>query len=326
MKLRFITLIVLLFVFVNISAQDGYTVKVDSLQSQVLKQNRKLHICLPEGYDESVTNYPVIYILDAVDRDQHAVPTARFLFLNQKMPKAIIVGILNIDRNHDFLPDSSKNAPTGGGADNFVRFFKSELIPYISKNFKAEPFKVLIGHSYGGVFAMHALITDPELFDAYIAIDPSFWYKDNLPIRNAKEEFQKAKDWDRSIFITGREGEGMKGMGINDMDSLLKLSAPKDLAWKVVSYPNEDHGSVTFKSVYDGLRYIFDSGNNFRVHPLSGFIPKGTSTYAIIENMSPNVRYTLDGSEPTVNSPVCETMIKISEPCTLKVKSVGLKV
>ncbi len=74
--------------------------------------------------------------------------------------------------NHDFLPDSSSNAPTGGGADNFVRFFKTELIPYINKNYKVEPFKVLIGHSYGGVFAMHALISDPELFDAYIAIDP----------------------------------------------------------------------------------------------------------------------------------------------------------
>ncbi len=43
-------------------------------------------------------NYPVIYVLDAIDRDQHTVPTARFLFLNQKMPKAIIVGVLNIDR------------------------------------------------------------------------------------------------------------------------------------------------------------------------------------------------------------------------------------
>ncbi len=152
---------------------------------------------------------------------------------------------------------------------------------------------------------------------------PSFWYKDNLPVKNAAEEFKKSKDWNRPIFITGREGEGMKGMGINDMDSLLKLSAPENLDWKVVSYPNEDHGSVTFKSVYDGLRYIFDGGNNFRVHPLSGILPKGSTSYAIVENINPNVRYTLDGSEPTKDSPVCETMIKISEPCTLKVKSIG---
>lgn len=49
------------------------------------------------------------------------------------MPRAIIVGILNIDRNHDFLPDSTKGASTGGGADKFISFFEKELIPYMDR-------------------------------------------------------------------------------------------------------------------------------------------------------------------------------------------------
>jgi predicted alpha/beta superfamily hydrolase len=325
MKIKTIISAALICISVSISAQDGYTIKKDSLQSEVLGQNRKLSIFLPEGYVKGNTRFPVIYVLDADGRDQHAVPTARFLFLNNKMPKAIVVGVFNIDRNHDFLPDSSQSAPTGGGADKFVQFFKEELIPYIDRTFKTEPFKVLVGHSYGGVFVMHAFLNDPDLFDAYIAIDPSFWYKNQMQVKRAQYEFLTAKNWNKIIFITGREGGGMKDMGITPMEKLLKTSAPKGLTWKVVPYPNEDHGSVTFKSVYDGLRFIFDSGGNFQVYPQSAILPKGYSSYAVIENRNPDLRYTTDGSEPTVNSPLCKEKIDINKPCTLKVKSVTSK-
>jgi len=114
----------------------------------------------------------------------------------------------------------------------------------------------------------------------------------------------------------------MKDMGITSMEKLLKNSAPQGLKWKVMAYSNEDHGSVPFKSVYDGLRYIFDSGGNFTVFPMGGIIPKGTTSYAFVQNINPNLRYTTDGSEPTVTSRVCKQKIEITKPCTLKVKSV----
>jgi predicted alpha/beta superfamily hydrolase len=323
MKQKILTSIVLLCIYATASAQEGYTVKRDSLKSVVLQQNRKLSVWLPEGYEAKDARFPVIYVLDADGRLQHSAMTARFLFQNNKMPKAILVGVFNIDRNHDFLPDSSQTTPTGGGADNFIQFFKQELIPYIDKNFKTEPFKVLVGHSFGGVFAVHALLNDPDLFDAYIAIDPSIWYKNLLLVKNATTEFVKTKNWNKSIFITGREGGGMKDMGITPMEKLLKSSAPKGLNWKVVAYADEDHGSVPFKSVYDGFRYIFDSGSNFLVFPLSGVLPKGTSTYAVIQNVNPHLRYTTDGTEPTINSHLCKDVIKIDKACTLKVKSVS---
>lgn len=115
----------------------------------------------------------------------------------------------------------------------------------------------------------------------------------------------------------------MKGMGITSMEKVLKTSAPTGLKWKIVAYPNEDHGSVPFKSVYDGLRYIFDTGGNFTVFPMAGILPKGASTYAFVQNINPSLRYTLDGTEPTINSPVCKQKIEIKKACTLKVKSVS---
>jgi predicted alpha/beta superfamily hydrolase len=323
MKSKFLVITLFLCILVKTSAQEGYTFKKESLNSEILKQNRTLSVFLPEGYNAPDAKFPVIYVLDGDGRCQHIVPTARFLFNNAKMPKVIVVGVDNVDRNHDFLPDSAKYAPMGGGANHFMEFFRKELIPYINKNYKTEAFNVLIGHSYGGEFVMHALINDPDLFNAYIAIDPSFWYKDTLLVKSASKEFLKTKNWEKTIYISGREGQGMEEMGINAMEKLLKSSSPKDLNWKIVAYANEDHGSVTFKSAYDGLRLIFDNGGNFMVYPQMAILPKGSSTYAFIENRNPNLRYTLDGSEPTSNSPLCEDKIKIDKACLLKVKNIS---
>jgi len=325
MKNRILIFAAFLVIASNVSSQDGYTVSKDSIKSDILKQNRQLSVFLPEGYDVPNAKFPVIYVLDADGRDQHIVPTARFLFVNNKMPKAIVVGVFNQDRNHDFLPDSTQYAPTGGGAENFLQFFKKELTPYIDKKFRTEPFKVLVGHSYGGEFVMYALLTDPDVFEAYIAIDPSFWYDKKIMVKNAETEFLKSKNWRKPIFITGREGTGMTEMGISTMDSLLKISAPKDLDWKVVAYSGEDHGSIPFKSSYDGLRFIFDAGGNVGVYPEAGIIPKGSSTYAFIQNNNSNIRYTMDGTEPTINSPVASDTIRIDRACILKVKSVTRK-
>ena len=93
----------------------------------------------------------------------------------------------------------------------------------------------------------------------------------------------------------------------------------------MVAYTDEDHGSVPFKSAYDGLRFIFDMGGNVGVYPEAGIIPKGTSTYVLIQNNNPNLRYTLDGSEPTAGSLLCKDTIRIDKACTLKVKYITRK-
>jgi predicted alpha/beta superfamily hydrolase len=313
--------VLLLFIVSGARAQEGYTVKKDSLQSGILKQLRKINIFLPEGYEKETAKYPVIYVLDADGRDQHIVPTARFLFVNGKMPKVIIVGVFNIDRNHDFLPDSMRSAATGGGADNFAAFFRKELKPYVEKNFRTENYSVLVGHSFGGVFAINTLISDPSLFDAYIAIDPSVWYKNRMLIGRTHESFVKSGTLKNVLFVTGRMGNGMRDMGVDALDSLLKKSAPEGLAWKVVPYADEDHGSVTFKSAYDGLRFIFDSGGSADIFPYAAILPKGESTVALVMNNHKQLHFTTDGSEPTAESPVCTDTIRITGPCTLKVKS-----
>ncbi|WP_342663098.1 alpha/beta hydrolase-fold protein [Psychroserpens burtonensis] len=47
------------------------------------------------------------------------------------------------------------------------------MLPYIDKTYPTEPYKMSIGHSFGGLFVMDALLEKPELFNSYISIHPS---------------------------------------------------------------------------------------------------------------------------------------------------------
>ncbi len=84
----------------------------------------------------------------------------------------MVVGIANIDRNRDFTPEVIEGLPSGG-ADRFLDFIESELMPFVDENFRTAPHRTLIGHSLGGSLVVYALVERPDLFQAAIAISPA---------------------------------------------------------------------------------------------------------------------------------------------------------
>jgi predicted alpha/beta superfamily hydrolase len=311
------------------NAQSGYayTEKKDSLFSETLQENRSLSIYLPEGYIKDSTRYPAIYIIDGETRCTHAVPTIRFISAEGLMPKSIVVGIPNVNRNRDFLPAVSPNPAATDSADNFLHFIVAELFPYIEKNYRAGNYRMLIGHSYGGLFAMHALISQPDAFGAFIMIDPSFWYGSKMMITRAGAFFSRQKTLPKSIYIAGVDGNAWYFMGNHDMDSVLKATAPVGLQWKTFAYANENHGSVPFKSIYDGLRFVFSdySSNIGDLIPAKGIMVKDKPYDVSLFTRLKTLYYTTDGTRPGAGSSMLKAdttgkaVIHIDKPCTLNI-------
>lgn len=325
--------VLLLLLGSQLCAQSNYayTEKKDSLFSETLQEKRPLFIYLPEGYDKEDVRYPVIYILDGETRCTHGVPTIRFISAEGLMPKAIVVGIPNTNRERDFLPGRDKNPPTGDGANNFLQFITKDLFSYIEKQYKADSYRILVGHSYGGLFAMHALLTQPDAFEAFIMIDPSFWFGSRMMVKNAGDFLAKRQSFPKSVYISGIEGRNWHGMANDAMDSVLKASAPKDMRWKAVPYANENHGSVTFKTIYDGLRFVFSDyrTNIGQLIPDKGMIVKDKPYNVALFTDLETMYYTLDGTAPTTTSQKAEAdstnrmMITIDKACTLNISQVS---
>lgn len=87
-------------------------------------------------------------------------------------------------RAEDYTPPAADLSQTGdtratrqGGADRFLHFLRDELKPAIAAAYPVDASRTaLLGHSYGGLFALYALLQQPALAQTYVASSPSVWW------------------------------------------------------------------------------------------------------------------------------------------------------
>jgi predicted alpha/beta superfamily hydrolase len=254
----------------TLAAAQGLTARADdgrpgnrlTIKSAVLGEERLALVRTPPGYDTNGQRYPVLYLTDGDAHVGHTAATIEFLARNGRMPEMIVVGITNTDRTRDLTPTKAsqdgKAPPAGGGADKFVKFIETELIPAVEKTYRTQSYRVFAGHSFGGLLAVHIFATRNDLFDGYIAASPSLWWDNQVTIR-ALEEFLKGhKDVHRTLILTlGNEQGGMRP-GFDKAKAVLGGQHPAGFVWDSALMEDEDHGSVVLRSHYFGLRKVFD--------------------------------------------------------------------
>lgn len=260
--------------------------KADSLHSTLLNENRKFFVYLPPGFgdgSDTTKRYPVIYLLDGGSHFHSVTGLLDQLTSNELCPEMIVVAITNTDRSRDLTPSRSLKLPDGteqewlkttGGADNFLKFIETELFPHIEKSYPTEPHRILIGHSFGGLFAIHTMMNRPELFNSYVAIDPSLWW-DNRKLLLKTDTFLREKNFNgKTLFVsvantmpagmdtlrvfsdtTGNTSHIRSIIQFSKRANLSKKNNGMNFTWKY--YDEDSHGSVPLITEYDALRYIF---------------------------------------------------------------------
>ncbi|HMU46456.1 MAG TPA: alpha/beta hydrolase-fold protein [Chitinophagaceae bacterium] len=277
--------------------------KKDSVNSSILKEKRNLLVYTPDinsGEKNNNKKYPVLYLLDGDAHIQSVAGLVQQLSQvngNTIVPEMIIVAIPNTDRTRDLTPthitsdppmmDSNFSKNTGGGP-NFAAFLEKELIPYIDSAYPTQPYRVLIGHSFGGLSVMQILTDHPNMFNGYIAIDPSMWY-DKEQFLKTTEKKLTAQNFPGKKLYLGIANTMPEGMTLDKMkkdtsmvtrhirsifalDQYIKSKQPKGLQFASKFYEEDDHGSVPLISEYDGLRFIFN-GYKFKMEMSDFFAP-----------------------------------------------------
>ena len=242
------------------------TVKKLTIKSAVLGEDRVVLIRTPVGYETSKVSYPVLYMTDGDAHINHTSSTIEFLTQNGRVPELIVVGVTNTDRTRDLTPVKStqKNpagelqSPTSGGADNFLKFFETELIPQIEKEYRVQPYRILAGHSLGGLFAIHAMMTKPGLFNSYIAVSPSLQWENDTELKRVEEFLKNQKEMKVTLFVSIGNEPGRIGADFDTFKDLLSKTNIKDFSWQAERMGDEDHNSVVLRSHYFGLRKIYE--------------------------------------------------------------------
>ena len=265
----------------RVTAQEAYPpVTLPSTEQRVIEAHTgipyKLYVGLPNDYEASEGAYPVVYLLDADYSFAIARNIVEHLSDRGHLGRAIVVGIAydgpeayRLNRTRDYTPTHVPSGGYGpeyqqvsGGGPAFRQFLADVLIPFIEGQYRASPRRVLVGHSYGGLFATWVALSRPDLFSAYIAVSPSLWYDDHMVFGEAE---RAADVWDdlpiRLYMAVGsREINSERDMvaDLRRFASVLERQDYSNLALRWSVLDSETHNSVFPRALSDGLRFVLD--------------------------------------------------------------------
>lgn len=246
-----------------------------TLPSQILGEERRLSIALPRSYSAGGgTRYPVLYLLDAEFNHFFATFSAMAAQMatdaTPSVPEMIVVGIHSQRRVRDSTPTDSRKDLRGidnasfagsGGADRFLDFVREELIPFIGREYRTDDYRLLFGYSLTGLPVLQSLMSQPDLFNAYVLADPSLWWDERLMQRRllAGEYRRPSKPLRFFIATTQELPSGLPPEHFNRdfIAAFERQPIPGVSLGSKIYGAHEDHGSLSVPSFYDGLRFVF---------------------------------------------------------------------
>ncbi|OLF76017.1 esterase [Pseudoalteromonas haloplanktis] len=283
MKALLIVFINLYFITVSYASGNIVFAKTHQLTSVILGEQRSFSVYLPPSYNENPNKvYPVIYLLDgdqthlkAVAGLVEALSTDR---LEQQIQQAIIVAIPNSKnaiRERDFTPTNVDWTFNGkllerfeniGNALNYSAFFEKELIPLINKNYRTSTKRVLIGESFGGLFASYVLLTNHALFTDYLIIDATYLWDNNYLNRYFNDNQFINKQLNGNVYFTfannveafGEIGKTNYQWGLA-FAKKLKAHPSDNLVINQRYFEDETHGTVAALSWYYGIKELLSN-------------------------------------------------------------------
>lgn len=223
-----------------------------------------IYIRVPKNYSSSNNTYPVLFLLDGDISFNMATSIIRYMQYGSYLPDLIIVGIgygtMMSDaeknfRERDYSISHIDQLPISGKGENFLKFIKNELIPFVEKEYRINSNRILNGFSLGGLFTIYTLLNEPELFKSYIAGSPYLFKDINLLIEMEEIiNFQEKK----KLFISLGEQETIEEYFYPVGKLMERLNNKSNIQTKFEIFKNGTHFTTPPEALVYGLKFIFN--------------------------------------------------------------------
>ncbi|MEO6255988.1 MAG: alpha/beta hydrolase-fold protein [Sphingomicrobium sp.] len=222
------------------------------LKSSVMGSSYYIYVRYPEGYaSKPDVRYPIVYLLDGDSAFPMLAPEHLFLTYDDQLPEAIIVGIAY----GSFAPPiNHREVDFGPRAADFQRFLATELIPAVEGRVRADGTKrILVGQSFGGSFALYSAFTQPDLFWARIASNPSFRMHQSLLAG------QPAAAQGSELHLVIVSGTANNPQGRDGAANLAERLRAAPMPWKLdaIDIPGGTHSADLANAYRAALRTLF---------------------------------------------------------------------
>ncbi|MBL7872565.1 MAG: alpha/beta hydrolase [Cyclobacteriaceae bacterium] len=221
-----------------------------------------IQVALPEDYNSSVEKYSTLYVLDGEENFDFVANHCEEISDQFGVANVLVVSIgYGKDRSIDYTPTKAGSS-TGGGAE-FLDFIEGQLVPKIEQDFRVETTRgsrVILGHSYGGLFGACVLAVNNDLFGNYILLSPSIWFDNEVSLLLEKQNRDQNKDKYQLVFL-----------GIGELENSGRMQAPFEAFYQTLrdNYSNIDlsknrekyldHMGSKNPNIIKGINYYFQN-------------------------------------------------------------------
>ena len=235
-----------------------------TMESKAVAETRRINVYTPPGYEAAKdTRFPVLYMPDGGMQEDfpHLSTTIDTAIRAGEMRPLILVGIENTERRRDVtgpteVEEDRKIAPRVGGSAAFRRFIADELMPEIGRRYRVTDETGIIGESLAGLFIVETFFLQPELFDTYIALDPSLWWNNEELVKKAGERLKTRKEL-RGTTLSLSAAEKDIAAATARLAEILRANPPAGLSWQYKPRPDLRHDNIYRSVSPQVLRELF---------------------------------------------------------------------
>jgi predicted alpha/beta superfamily hydrolase len=234
-----------------------------TIRSEALGETRRINVYLPSISADSQTLLPVLYMPDGglAEDFLHVAGLVQVSVGNGTMRPFILVGIENTERRRDLTGPTQSGrdkriAIRVGGSAAFRRFIRTELMPQVRQRYRTTSETAIVGESLAGLFVVETLLREPDLFDTYIAIDPSLWWNEQQLVNDAALLLRARKPSTKTLFLAN-SSEPELAADTRRFAEVLEKGAFAGLEWHCEPMPAETHATIYHPAALNAFLLVF---------------------------------------------------------------------
>jgi predicted alpha/beta superfamily hydrolase len=252
----------------KLAPKERVTEPDHTITSKIMDKEYQLYISFPKSYSTKDTiSYPVLYVLDGRYSYPFFKGVQNLMSPSEELEEVIIVGIREgldfeswlINRSYYFTPSRdtlwerdaekrypiSKDSLTTGGAAEFLESIKTEIVPFIEKNYKTNNDRGITGWAFGGLFTAYCFINSDGYFTRFGINTPTLWWNNNEILNQAVLRFSENETWDippTKVFMSvGTIDKPSMKPAMLKFSKHLENSAYKNIDLKYQIFDKETH-------------------------------------------------------------------------------------
>lgn len=235
-----------------------------TMESKILGETRRINVYSARAWDvKPDAPLPVLFMLDGGVAEDfvHTAGLLQISVASLVMRSFMLVGIENTQRRRDMTAptdnaEDKKIAPLVGGSAAFRRFIREELMPQVKARYNTSGETALIGESLAGMFVLETFLQAPEMFDTYIAIDPTLWWNNRHMLKTAADTLRSRKRLDKTLFIASSGEKGQPELA-QQLENALGSAKVDGLRWQMTPMLEETHMTIGHPAAMRAFRAVF---------------------------------------------------------------------